>query len=186
MGLLDEIGSLAGGGGAVQTLEKLAAGRGNFTDAASPDHQDFQSMVGGAAPGVLQQVFAGVVREMSPQQYADHLSPAAGGANPFGSLGSGALATIASSLLGQLAGAGHSGQSLLGRIPGLQTTDPGQMGPDQVAALARYTQQNHPDLFGQAAAQVGQQQPGLLGAFLGKGGLAAGAAALASHLIGSR
>ena len=65
----------------------------------------------------------------------------------------------------------------------MQTTDPTQMKADDVAAVARYTQQNHPEAFGQAATEVAQKQPGLLHSFLGKAGLALGAAALASHFI---
>ena len=52
-----------------------------------------------------------------------------------------------------------------------------------MAALSRYTQQNHPDIFGQAAAEVGQQQPSILNSWIGKAGMAIGAAALASHFI---
>lgn len=52
-----------------------------------------------------------------------------------------------------------------------------------MAAVARYTQQNHPEAFGQAATEVAQKQPALLNSFLGKAGLALGVAALASHFI---
>jgi hypothetical protein len=52
-----------------------------------------------------------------------------------------------------------------------------------VAAVARYTQENHPEAFGQAATQIAQQQPGLLHSFLGKAALAVGVAALASHFV---
>jgi hypothetical protein len=52
-----------------------------------------------------------------------------------------------------------------------------------VAAIARYTQENHPEAFGKAAAEIGQKQPGLLHSFLGKAAMAAAAAALASHFI---
>ena len=72
---------------------------------------------------------------------------------------------------------------MLSKIPGLSTTDPQQMDQNQVAALARYTQQNHPDIFGRAATQIGQNHPDLLHSFLGKAGLAIGAAALASHFM---
>ena len=53
----------------------------------------------------------------------------------------------------------------------------------EFAAVARYTQEKHPEAFGKAAAQIGQQQPGLLNSFLGKAAMAAAAAALASHFI---
>jgi hypothetical protein len=141
-------------------------------------------MVSNAPPGVLQQVFPHVAGKMNPEEYSDHITPGAGGTNPLGALGAGGLGIIASALLGKLTGGGGYNQgNLLSRIPGLHTTDPNQMDENQVASLARYTQQNHPDLFGQAAALVGQQQPGLLHGFLGKAGLALGAAALASHFI---
>lgn len=181
MGLLQQIGSMIGGEG---QLQNLASGRGNFSDPNAPDHQNFQNMVSNAPQGVLQQVFSGIAGKMNPQEYSDHVTPGVGGTNPLGGLGAGGLGTIASALIGKLTGSGgYNSSSLLSRIPGLQTADPNQMDEKQVASLASYTQQNHPELFGQAAAQVGQQQPGLLHSFLGKAGLALGAAALASHFI---
>jgi hypothetical protein len=182
MGLLQDLGSALGG----SHLQNLASGQGNFDDANSQDQQHLQTMVSSAPPGVLQQIFSHAAQRMDPQQYADHVTPGVGGTNPLGGIGSGGLATIASALIGKLSGVtGGSGglANLIGRIPGLRTTDPNQMDPDQVAALSRYTQQNHPDVFGQAAAQVAQQKPDLLHSFLGKAGLAIGAAALASHFI---
>ena len=68
-------------------------------------------------------------------------------------------------------------------MPGLRTTDPTQMKADDVAAVARYTQQNHPEAFGQAATEIAQKEPALLQSFLGKAGLSLGVAALASHFI---
>ena len=133
-------------------------------------------------PQQLQQIFSRTAQQMNPQEYSDHVTPGVGGTNPLGNVGAGGLSTIASLLMQHLGGSGAAG-SLLSRIPGLQTTDPQQMDPNQVAALARYTQQNHPDVFGSVAAQLGQQQPGLLNSFLGKAGLAVGAAALASHFM---
>jgi hypothetical protein len=181
MGLLQQLGSMIGG---EDQVRNMASGQGNYSDPSSQDHQSFQNMVSQAQPGILSQIFSHVAQQTPPQEYANHVSPAAGGASPFGSLGSGGLSMIASALLGKLmSGGGYNASSLLSKIPGLRTTDPNQMDPNQVAAVARYTQQNHPDLFGQAAAQVGQQQPSLLHSFLGKAGLAVGAAALASHFI---
>ena len=58
--------------------------------------------MGAAHPSVLQEVFSHVAQRMDPQQYADHVTPGAGGTNPLGSIGSGGLATIASALLGKL------------------------------------------------------------------------------------
>jgi hypothetical protein len=179
MSLLQSIESMIGGG----DLQRLSAGQGNFQDPNSPDHQHLQNMVANTEPSQLQGVLGQVAQRMDPQQYANHVGGSAGG-GAFGNLGSGALGTIASALMTHLTGSGgFNASSLLSKIPGLGTTDPNQMNSNQVAALAQYTQQNHPDAFGRAAAQVGQQQPSLLNSFLGKAGLAIGAAALASHFI---
>lgn len=178
MSLLSQIGSLLGG----EDAQRLASGQGNFQSPDSPDVQRVQEMLGKLTPQQQQQVFSQAAQQMNPQDYAAHIDPNAGSASPLSNIGSGGLRTIASTLLQHLGGGGVAG-SLLSRIPGLQTTDPSQMDQSQVAALARYTQQNHPELFGRAAAQIGQQQPDLLHSFLGKAGLAIGAAALASHFI---
>ena len=163
--------------------QRLASGGGDFQNSNSPDIQRIQTMVSQTSPQQLPQIFSQVAQQMNPQEYAQHITPGVGGTNPLGGLGSAGLSTIASTLLQHLSGGGMAG-GLLSRIPGLSTTDPRQMDENQVAALARYTQQNHPDVFGQAAAQIGQQQPDLLHSFLGKAGLAIGAAALASHFMG--
>ena len=183
MGLLDTITSALGGGGQ-QQVQQMANGQGNFADPNSPDHAGLSALLSHAPAGLAGQVFSQVASRMSPQAYSDHVTPGVGGTNPLGGLESGALGMIASSLMGQLTGPGGlSPQTLLSRIPGLGTTNPAQMNAGQVAQVASYAQQNHPDLFGQAAAQVGQQQPGLLGTLLGHAGLSQGVAALASHFL---
>lgn len=184
MGLLQQLGSMIGGEAG---LQNMASGQGNYADPNAADHQNFQPMVRQAPPGMLEQVFSHVAQRVNPQDYSDHVTPGAVGTNPLGALGSGGLGMIASALIGKLTGGGgYNAGSLLSRIPGLHTTDPSQMDESQVASLARYTQQSHPDLFGQAAAQVGQQRPDILHSFLGKAGLAIGAAALASHFMTPR
>ncbi len=120
---------------------------------------------------------------MSPQAYSNHMRRRAA---PMGGLESAALGMVAGALMSKLTGGGVSQQSLLSRIPGLGTTDPSQMNAGQVAQVAQYAQQNHPDLFGQAAAQVGQQQPGLLGALMGHAGMSQAAMGLASHFLSQR
>ena len=186
MGLLDQLMSKLGGGGQEQ-LQTIANGQGNFGDPGSADHSALSGLISHVPPGVLGQVLGQVAGGMNSQQYAQHVTPGAGGTDPLGGLKGAALSMIAGALMSKLTGAGgQSPQSLLSRIPGLGTTDPSQMNAGQVAQVAQYTQQNHPDLFGQAAADVGQQQPGLLGALLGHAGLSQGAAALASHVLGGR
>lgn len=179
MSLLSQLGSLFGG----QDAQRMAGGQGDFQNPDSPDMQRMHAMLSRTDPQQSQQAFAQAAQQMDPQEYAQHITPGMGGTNPLGGLGAGGLGTIASTLMQHLTGGGMAG-GLLSRIPGLSTTDPRQMDANQVAALARYTQQNHPDIFGRAAAQIGQQQPDLLHSFLGKAGLAIGAAALASHFMG--
>ena len=169
----------------LQSLESMFGGGTQQPSApppGSPDPQQLQQMLSQMNPQQLQQIFSQAAQQMNPQDYAQHITPGAGGTNPLGGLGSGGLSTIAATLIQHLGGSGGTG-GLLSRIPGLQTTDPNQMDENQVASLAKYTQQNHPDVFGRVAAQLGQQQPGLLNSFLGKAGLAVGAAALASHFM---
>ena len=178
MGILQGLESLLGS----TDVQRLAAGQGDFQNAASSDSQRLAAMLGQANSQQTQQVFSQTARQMDPQEYAQHIAPPTGG-GPLSNLGGGALSTIASLLMQHMgAGAGGAG-GLLSRIPGLQTTDPNQMDANQVGALAQYAQQNHPDAFGWVAAQLGQQQPDLLHSFLGKAGLALGAAALASHFV---
>jgi hypothetical protein len=179
MSLLSELGSIFTG----QNGQRIAAGQGNFQDPNSPDMQQLQQDLPQADPAHVQDAFTQAAQQMNPQQYSDHITPGVGGTNPLGGIGAGGLSTIASALMQHLTGGVVAG-NLLGRMAGLTTTNPNQMDENQVASLARYTQQNHPDIFGRAAAQIGQQQPGLLHSFLGKAGLALGAAALASRFIG--
>jgi len=176
MGLLSDIGSMLSG----QDGQRMAAGQGQFQDPSSPDMQAMHAMIDRSDPLQLQQVFSHVAQRMNPQEYGQHLSGE--GQSPLSGIGGGGLKTIASTLLQHLGGSGVAG-NLLSKIPGLSTTDPQQMDQNQVAALARYTQQNHPDIFGRAATQIGQNHPDLLHSFLGKAGLAIGAAALASHFM---
>ena len=188
MGLLDTLTSALSGGGGQQQLQNMAAGQGNFADPKSPDHGGMAAMVQQAPPGMLSQIMGQVAGGMNPQAYGSHMMPGGnGGSGPMGGLESAALGMVASTLISKLTGqGGYSAGSLMSAIPGLGTADPSQMNAGQVARVAQYIQQNHPDLFGQAAAQVGQQQPGLLGALMGHAGMAQGAAALASHYLSQR
>src|SRR5947209_17016162 len=144
MGLLQQIGSMIGGG----DLQRWSSGQGNFDDPNSPDHQNFQNVVAQADPSHVQQVFSQAAQQMNPQEYSNHITPGVGGTNPLGALGAGGLGSIASALLGGLMNNGYNTGSLISRIPGLRTTNPNQTDPQQVAAVAQYTQQNHPDIFG--------------------------------------
>ena len=65
------------------------------------------------------------------------------------------------------------------------TLDPSQMSPQDLASLAQWAQQNHPQAFGYTAAQY-QQQPDILSSLLGNKALMATAAALGAQYLANR
>ncbi len=177
MGILQGLESVLQPG----VVQRLARGQADFGSPATPDSQGLHTMMSNASGDKTEQVFTQTAQQMDPQAYANHITPGLGGANPLGNLSSAWLGTIASLLVQHLTGAGGGMNNLLSLVPGLRTMQPSQMDATQVASLASYTQQNHPDIFGRVASQLGQQQPDLLHSFLGKAGLAMGAAMLARH-----
>ena len=179
MGLLQEIADSIGG----SDLKRLSAGQGNFDDQNSTDLQSLQQMMKNIDPKQLQQIFTQSAQQIDPEEYSDHVTPGVGGTDPLGKLGPTGLGAIATVLLSKLKEAGAASNAGQGNVPGLQGADPKQLSADEVAAMAKYAQQNHPEAFGKAASQISQQQPGLLHSFLGKAALAVTAAALASHFI---
>jgi hypothetical protein len=182
MGLLQEITDSIGS----ENLQRLASGNAKLDDPNSPDLQHVQEMVKNIDPDQLQQLFSKAMQRVNPQEYSDHVTPGAGGTNPLGGLSSAALGSIAGVLVNCLkksSSGGGASESPLEDVPDLKTTDPKEMSPEDVAAVARYAQANHPEAFGQAATQIAQKQPALLHSFLGKAALAVGVAALASHFV---
>lgn len=177
MGILQGLESLIEPG----VAQRLAGGQGNFENPSTADSQGLRTLLSKVDPDQAQQGFTKAAQQMDPQSYASHITPGVGGTNPLGSLTSGGLGSIASLLVQHLTGANGNADNLLRQVPGLRTTQPSQMDAGQVASLASYTQQNRPDIFGRVASQLGQQQPDLLHSFLGKAGLAIGAAMLARH-----
>jgi hypothetical protein len=72
---------------------------------------------------------------------------------------------------------------LINKIPGLRTTDPNQMDPNDVAVLSDYMRDKHPDVFGKAASEVGRKDPNILEQLLGNKALMMGAAVLAAKVL---
>jgi hypothetical protein len=182
MGVLQEISDVIGG----DNLKRLSAGKGNFDEPDSADQESLQEMFKNIDPKKLEQILGQSAQQIDPEEYSNHVTPGVGGTDPLGNLGAGGLGAIASALSTRLKEAGAGGPSPIDKVPGLQTTDPRKMNANDVAAVARYTQQNHPEAFGKAATEIGQKQPSLLSGFLGKAALGVVAAALASHFIKTR
>jgi len=186
MSIFEQIaGALGGPQQAQQQAQRFANGQANFQNPNSPDFQNWSQMVGSAPPQVTQQAFTQAAQQVDPQEYQQHIMPGVGGTDPLGGLGQGALSTIAGTLVNNLGGSGGA-SGLLGMIPGLQTPNPQQMGPQDVASVASYMQQNHPQAFGQAAAQIGQQQPDLLHSLLGNKALMVAAAGIGAKILQDR
>ena len=181
MGILQDITAAIGN----KNLQRLSEGSANFDSPDSADLQHLQAMIKNIDPKKLQQIFAKTAEETNPRDYSDHVTPGMGGTNPLGELSAGALGSIAAILVDQLRklGGGPAGDSPLDQVPDLQTKDPKQMDANDVAKVGRYTQENHPGTFGQAATEIAQKQPAVLQSFWGRAALALGAAALASHFI---
>jgi len=179
MGLLQDIAAAIGD----DKLKQFQQGEADFEDQGSSDQKALQDLIKRMNPKDLQDVLAKSAKQIDPQEYSDHVTPGVGDTDPLGQLKGGGLASIAAVLLNSLKQAGSGAGSQPSKIPGLQNTDPSAMNSDDVAKVARYAQENHPDAFGKAAAEIGQQQPGLLHSFLGKSAMALAAAALASHFI---
>ena len=179
MGLLQEIADAIGG----DKLKQFEKGQADFENEDSQDERTLQDLIRRMDPDDLQRILAQSSKQIDPQEYSDHVTPGVRDTDPLGQLKPGGLSSVATVLLNSLKQAGSGAGTQPSKIPGLATTDPNEMNSDDVAKVARYTQQNHPEAFGKAAAQIGQEQPGLLHGFLGKAAMAVAAAALASHFI---
>lgn len=190
MGLFDQIAGALGGQQQVQqTVDRFQTGQANLDDPQSPDAQQFNQMVAAAPPNLAQEAFSHAAQQVDPNEYQQHITPGAGGTDPLGMLDRGQLGTLAGALVNAYA-ARHGGQGGLGQlinmVPGLQTTNPSQMDPNQVAVLADWLRQNHPNTFGQAAGQVAQQQPNLLQQLMGNKALMLAAATLGAKILSDR
>lgn len=184
MGLLDQIIGRLGGH---EPLERLAREEANFNDPQSPDFEHWNQLVGAAPPEAVQDAMARAAQRVDPQEYYEHITPGVHGTDPLGDLGGGTLGKLASRLLGSFTGRdGVETSQLLQQVPGLHTADPQRMSPQEVAGLADYLRQYHPEAFGRAAAQLGREEPGLLQQLLGHKFLLLAAAGLAGKFLADR
>jgi len=177
MTLFDRIAGAIGGS---DHLERFIRGEANFDNERSPDIQRWNDLAGAAPPEDVRASIAEAARQVDGREYAEHITPGAGGTDPLGGLGQGTLAALARSLLTHLGGGGGS------MIPGLGTTQADRMSPADVAAVANYLRQRNPDAFGRAAEEVGRTHPNALQSLLGNKALMLGAAILAAKVMATR
>ena len=171
MGILQQI--LGGPQG-----DRFANQTADFSRHDTDDFNKWSELVGSAPPDHVQEAYTQAARQVPAQDYNDHITPGVGGTNPLGGLGGGMLGTLAGHLLGGLGGGAAAGS-----IPGVKTTNPSEMSEQDVAALADYMRRNHPEQFGKVAAQVGQENPGMLQKLMGHKMLLLAAAGLAGKLL---
>jgi len=151
------------------------------------DNQNWNQTVGSVAQPQFAQSASQAFRQVQSQDYYDHTQPGVGGTDPFGSLPPPQQSGLAQNLLNALFNRGVPRQKVM-QSTGLNTLDPNQMSPAQIASLAQWIHQNHPEALGQVAAQY-QQQPDILSRLMGNKGLMAlggllGAAVLSNGSLG--
>ena len=156
MTLFDRIAGAIGG---TDHLERFMRGEANFDNERSPDLQRWNDLAGAAPPEDLRASIAEAARQVDGREYAEHITPGAGGTDPLGGLGQGTLATLARSLL---------------------------RSPADVAAVANYLRQRNPEAFGRAAEEVGRTHANALQSLLGNKALMLGAAILAAKVMAGR
>lgn len=148
------------------------------------DYQNWNQMVGRMPQQQFTQAASQAFQQVDPQEYYNHTQPGVGGTNPFGSLAQPQQSSLAQTLLGALFNRGVNQQQVM-QGAGIGTADPTQMGPQELAGLTQWMQQNHPQALGQAAAQY-QNQPDILSTLMGNKTLLAMGAALGASFLANR
>lgn len=162
-------------------FDRLSQGPGSLQQ---DDYQNWNEMVGSAPKEKFGRAAYDAVRQVDPDEYYRHTQPGIGGTDPFGSLQPPQRQGLAQSLLGELTRRGL-GQQDIQRGAGVGNLDPNRMSPQELAALAQYTQRNQPKAFGRVAAEH-QDQPDLLGSLLGNKAVQALAIGLGAKLLADR
>jgi len=162
-------------------FDRLAQGPGGMQ---ARDYDDWNEMVGAAPPDRFGRSTVEAVRQIDPQDYYRHTQPGVDGTDPLGTLPSPQRSGLAESLLGALLGGGLGQQDIM-RNTGIRNLDPNRMSPDELAALAQWTQQNRPDAFGQVAQQY-RDQPDLLSSLLGNKVLMAALMGIGAKMLSDR
>jgi len=159
-------------------FDRLAAGPGAMEQG---DYDSWNEMVGAAPPERFGRATYGAIRQVDPQEYYRHTQPGVDGTDPFGSLAqpqrSGLMQTMLQSLLNR-----GMDQDQIRRGAGINSLDPNRMSPQEMAQLAQWTQQNHPQAFGYTAAQY-RDQPNVISSLLGNKALMMAAAALGAKFL---
>jgi hypothetical protein len=164
-------------------FEQLAAAMGSG-GLQQQDLQQWNQSAGSAPADQFGRAVFDAIRQVPQREYYQHTQPGVGGTDPFGALAPPQRSDVIGTLLSMIMNRGVSQQQVM-QGAGLSTLDPRQMSPDQMAALAQWAQQNHPQAFGYTAAQY-QQQPNILASLLGNEVLMKAVATLGASYLASR
>jgi len=148
------------------------------------DRNEWNQMAGSAPQQQFGQAVVNSLQQVPQQEYYQHTQPGVGGTDPFGALSQQQRGGLAGALIGALTNMGVGQQQIM-QGAGVNTVNPNQMSPTEMAQMAQWTRQNHPGAFGQVAQQY-QQQPGILGSLLGNKALMATAATLGAKYLEDR
>jgi hypothetical protein len=162
-------------------FERLAKGPGGMQP---NDYNEWNQMVGAAPPERFGRATYDAVRQVDQQEYYRHTQPGIDGTDPLGSLPQTERSGLAQTLLSQLFNRGVDQQQVM-RGAGVQNLDPSRMSPQELAALAQWTQRNHHQAFGYTAAQY-QDKPDILSSLLGNKALMMAVAALGAKFLSDR
>ena len=162
-------------------FDRLARGPGSLQ---AQDYDDWNQMVGAAPPERFGRASYDAVRQVDPREYYEHTQPGVGGTDPFGSLRPQQRSGLAGALLDVLLNRGIDRRQIM-QGAGVRDLDPERMSPHDLAALAQWAQQHHPQAFGYAAAQY-RQEPDILSSLLGNKALMMAAAALGAKYLSDR
>jgi hypothetical protein len=162
-------------------LERLAAGMGGMQQ---QDLQQWNQTAGSAPTEQFGRAVFDAVRQVPQQEYYEHTQPGVGGTDPFGALQPDQRTDVIGTLMNVLFNRGVSQQQVM-QSAGVNTLDPSQMSPSNMAAVAQWVQRNHPQAFGYTAAQY-QQQPDILSSLLGNKALMTAVASLGAAYLANR
>ena len=143
-------------------VEQLAQGSGNVQQS---DMNKWNQTVGSTPQNQFANQVAQAVSQVNPNEYAQHVTPGAGGTDPLGSLNKNELVQIAEALIPALLSSGTN-KSTLQQQTGVSNLNPSSISPNGLASLLQWAQQNAPQALGAVAGQL-QNRPDLLQSILG-------------------
>jgi len=148
------------------------------------DYQSWNQNVGSVPQPQFTHAATQAFQQVNPQDYYGHTQPGVAGTDPFGSLPQPQQQGLAQTLLNALFNRGVN-QQQVAQGAGINNFDPSRMSPQELASLAQWMQQNHPEALGQAAAQY-QNQPDILSSLMGNKALLALGATLGAAFLANR